>query len=120
MGKVLVADDAGLIRMVARKAIEEAGHEAVVVENGEEGLEAMKHHQFNLIFSDVNMPVLGGFDMVAKIKEVRAYRHIPIVMLTTESSAELKEKGKALGVKAWMLKPFDKDKFLMVIQKLIG
>lgn len=44
MAKILVADDAGLIRMVARKAIEEAGHEAVLVENGAEGLEAMKHH----------------------------------------------------------------------------
>jgi len=120
MGKVLVADDAGLIRMVAKKAIEAAGHEAVVVENGSEGLESMKHHQFDLIFSDVNMPVMGGLEMVEKIKETRAYRYIPIVMLTTESSTALKEQGKALGVKAWMLKPFDKDKFLMVIQKLIG
>ncbi len=120
MEKILVADDAGLIRMVAHKAIEEAGHEAVLVENGAEGLEAMKHHQFDLIFSDVNMPIMGGLEMVKNIKEVRAYRHIPIVMLTTESSSELKEQGKALGVKAWMLKPFDKEKFLMVVQKLLG
>ena len=120
MGKILVADDAGLIRMVAKKAIEEAGHEAVLVENGAEGLEAMKIHQFDLIFSDVNMPIMGGLEMVAEIKEVRAYKYIPIVMLTTENSEELKEKGKALGVKAWMLKPFDKEKFMMVIQKLIG
>ncbi|MDD2906718.1 MAG: response regulator [Sulfurimonas sp.] len=120
MGKILVADDAGLIRMVAKKAIEEAGHEAVLVENGAEGLEAMKLHQFDLIFSDVNMPILGGLDMVKAIKEIRAFKHIPIVMLTTESSTELKEQGKALGVKAWMLKPFDKEKFMMVVQKLIG
>jgi len=120
MGKILVADDAGLIRMVAKKAIEEAGHEAVLVENGAEGLEAMKLYQFDLIFSDVNMPILGGLDMVKAIKEIRAYKHIPIVMLTTESSTELKEQGKALGVKAWMLKPFDKEKFMMVVQKLIG
>ncbi|DAB29809.1 MAG TPA: response regulator [Sulfurimonas sp. UBA12504] len=106
--------------MVAKKAIEEAGHEAVLVENGAEGLEAMKEHQFDLIFSDVNMPILGGLDMVKAIKEIRAYKHIPIVMLTTESSNELKEQGKALGVKAWMLKPFDKEKFMMVVQKLIG
>ncbi|MDD5203689.1 MAG: response regulator, partial [Sulfurimonas sp.] len=104
MGKILVADDAGLIRMVAKKAIEEAGHEAVLVENGAECLEAMKLHQFDLIFSDVNMPILGGLDMVKAIKEIRAFKHIPIVMLTTESSTELKEQGKALGVKAWMLK----------------
>ncbi len=119
MAKVLVADDAGLIRMVAKKAIEEAGHEAIVVENGAEGLEALKHHKFALIFSDVNMPVMGGLEMVEAIKQIAEFKYIPIVMLTTESSDELKSKGKALGVKAWMLKPFDKDKFLMVIQKLI-
>lgn len=120
MGKILVADDAGLIRMVAKKAIEEAGHEAILVENGAEGLDMMKYHQFDLIFSDINMPIMGGLEMVAKIKEVGAYKYIPIVMLTTENSDELKVKGKALGVKAWMLKPFDKEKFMMVIQKLIG
>ena len=120
MAKILVADDAGLIRMVAKKAIEEAGHEPVLVENGAEALEALKVHQFDLIFSDVNMPILGGLEMVAKIKEVSAYKYIPIVMLTTESSDELKAKGKVLGVKAWMLKPFDKEKFMMVIQKLVG
>ncbi|MCX6051901.1 MAG: response regulator [Campylobacterales bacterium] len=120
MAKILVADDAGLIRMVAKKAIEVVGHEAVVVENGAEGLEALKHHQFDLIFSDVNMPIMGGLEMVENIKQVRAYKFIPIVMLTTESSEELKEKGKALGVKAWMLKPFNKEKFVMVLQKLLG
>ena len=120
MAKILVADDAGLIRMVTKKAIEEAGHEAVVVENGAEGLEALKHHQFDLIFSDVNMPIMGGLEMVENIKKVQAYKFIPIVMLTTESSDELKEKGKALGVKAWMLKPFNKEKFIMVLQKLLG
>ncbi len=106
--------------MVAKKAIEEVGHEAILVENGAEGLEMMKQHQFDLIFSDVNMPIMGGLEMVSKIKEVSAYKYIPIVMLTTESSDELKSKGKALGVKAWMLKPFDKEKFTMVIQKLLG
>ena len=120
MGKVLVADDAGLIRMVARKAIEEAGHEAIVVENGQEGLDMLEHTKVDLIFSDVNMPVLGGLEMVEIIKQNPANKFIPIVMLTTESSNELKSKGKALGVKAWMLKPFDKEKFLLVIQKLLG
>lgn len=58
--------------------------------------------------------------MVAKIKEEHVYRYIPIVMLTTQSSEALKGKGKALGVKAWMLKPFNKEKFMMVIEKLVG
>lgn len=66
------------------------------------------------------MPLMDALEMVAKIKEERVYRYIPIVMLTTQSSEALKGKGKALGVKAWMLKPFNKEKFMMVIEKLVG
>lgn len=63
---------------------------------------------------------MDALEMVAKIKEERVYRYIPIVMLTTQSSEAFKAKGKALGVKAWMLKPFNKEKFMMVIEKLVG
>jgi len=66
------------------------------------------------------MPVMGGLAMVEKIKGIEEYKYIPIVMLTTESDATLKERGKELGVKAWMLKPFNKKKFFMVLKKLIS
>lgn len=121
MAKILIVDDASLIRSVAQKAAMEAGHEVLLGSNGEEGLAALKNaDKVDLIFSDVNMPVMGGLEMVEKIKAVPEYRFIPIVMLTTESNPTLKTKGKALGVKAWMLKPFNKTKFLTAIQKLIG
>ena len=119
MGKILIVDDSSLIRSVASGAVKEAGHEPIVAENGQEGLEMLKIHKFNLIFSDVNMPVMGGLEMIEKIKLHDEYKYIPIIMLTTESNPELKEKGKELGVKAWMLKPFNKNKFFMVIKKLI-
>lgn len=121
MAKILIVDDASLIRSVAQKASEEAGHEVVTATNGQEGLElAQSIDGIDLIFSDVNMPIMGGLDMVENIKQMDKYKFTPIVMLTTESNPDLKSKGKALGVKAWMLKPFNKAKFLMAIQKLLG
>ncbi|MEA3523264.1 MAG: response regulator [Campylobacterota bacterium] len=120
MGRVLIVDDASLVRSVAKKAALEAGHEVIVAEDGEKGLEAIKIHQFDIIFSDINMPLMGGLEMVENIRKEPSYRYIPIVMLTTESNADLKAKGKALGVKAWLLKPFNKDKFLMACEKLLG
>ena len=120
MAKILIVDDASLIRSVAQKAAINAGHEAVVAENGQEGLKTLQSEKFDLIFSDVNMPVMGGLEMVEQIKKDPAYKFIPIVMLTTESNPELKAQGKALGVKAWLLKPFNKDKFLMACEKLVG
>ncbi len=120
MGKILIVDDSSLIRAVAADATKEAGHEPVVAANGQEGLEALEQYKFDLIFSDVNMPVMGGLDMVENIKQHDKYKYIPIIMLTTESNPELKAKGQALGVKAWMLKPFNKKKFFMAVKKLMA
>jgi len=120
MGKILIVDDSSLIRAVASDAATEAGHEPIIAENGQEGLDMLNLHKFDLIFSDINMPVMGGLEMVEKIKQNDESKYIPIIMLTTESNPELKKKGQVLGVKAWMLKPFNKKKFFMAVKKLMA
>ncbi len=120
MGKILIVDDSSLIRSVASNAAKEAGHEPIMAENGQEGLAILEQEKIDLIFSDVNMPIMGGLEMVENIKQNDAYKYLPIVMLTTESNPDLKAKGQALGVKAWMLKPFNKKKFFMVVKKLMA
>jgi two-component system chemotaxis response regulator CheY len=120
MGKILIVDDSSLIRAVAESAAQEAGHESVVAKDGKEALALIQEQDFNLIFSDVNMPVMDGLEMVQIIKQDQKHKYIPIIMLTTESNPALKERGRALGVKAWMLKPFDKNKFFMAVKKLIA
>lgn len=119
MATILVVDDASLIRMVAQKAIIEAGHEVILASDGAEGVEMFKNNPIDFIFSDINMPVMGGFDMIREIKKLPGGSFIPIVMLTTENNDDLKAIGKELGVKAWLLKPFNKEKFLLVIKKLM-
>lgn len=119
MATILVVDDASLIRMVAQKAIIEAGHEVILASDGAEGIEMFKNNPIDFIFSDINMPVMGGFDMIREIKKLPGGSFIPIVMLTTENNDDLKAIGKELGVKAWLLKPFNKEKFLLVIKKLM-
>jgi two-component system chemotaxis response regulator CheY len=119
MGNILIVDDSSLIRGVASSATQEAGHTPIVATNGQEGLDAIKTNKIDLIFSDVNMPVMGGIEMVTQIKDNPDHRFIPVIMLTTESDPILKEQGKALGVKAWMLKPFNKEKFFMAVKKLL-
>ena len=119
MANILIVDDSSLIRSVASNATKEAGHNPIVATNGQEGLDMMAANVIDLVFSDVNMPIMGGLDMVTNIKANPAYKYIPIIMLTTESDATLKQRGKDLGVKAWMLKPFNKQKFFMVVKKLL-
>lgn len=119
MAKILIVDDASLIRMVAQKAILEAGHEPILAADGAEGLEMFKNNPIDFIFSDINMPIMGGFDMIREIKKLPGGSYIPIVMLTTENNEDLKTLGRELGVKAWLLKPFNKEKFLLVMKKLM-
>ena len=119
MSNILIVDDSSLIRSVATSAAKEAGHNPIVATNGQEGIEMIHSNQIDIIFSDVNMPIMGGLEMVEKIKTTPEYRFVPVVMLTTESDETLKAKGKALGVKAWMLKPFNKEKFFMALKKLL-
>ena len=119
MGNILIVDDSSLIRKLASDATIEAGHTPIVAVNGQEGLNMMGLNTIDMIFSDVNMPVMCGLEMIENIKQNPAYKFIPVIMLTTESDVTLKQQGKALGVKAWMLKPFNKDKFFTAVKKLL-
>lgn len=118
--KILIVDDASLIRNVTQKAAQEAGYDTVLAKDGQEGLTLLEQGGIDLIFSDVNMPIMGGLEMVEAIRSNDKFKFIPIVMLTTESKPELKKKAQDLGVKAWLLKPFNKEKFLLVLSKLLG
>ena len=117
---ILVVDDASMIRNLAQKTAEGAGYNVVVAEDGLDGLAKLKENDIDFVFSDVNMPQMGGMEMVSEIRKQSKYEFLPIVMLTTEKKDELKAQGKALGVKAWLVKPFNKNKFLMVLEKLLG
>ena len=118
--KILIVDDARLIRNVTQKAVIEAGFEAVLANNGQEGLEALRNNDIDFIFSDINMPIMSGMEMIADLRKMEKYKFVPVVMLTTETKAELQAQAKDMGVKAWLVKPFNKEKFLLVLDKLLG
>ena len=117
---ILIVDDASLIRNLASKAAQEAGFDSLEAKDGYEAIELLKNKTVDLIFSDVNMPNMDGMEMVKNIKQDPQYEFLPIVMLTTEKSPQLKQQGKTLGVRAWLVKPFNKNKFLMALEKLLG
>lgn len=119
--KILMVDDSAMIRSVVSKTAKRSGYEVFTATNGQEGLdELQKNNDIDLILCDINMPVMDGFEMIERIKQDDSLKYIPIVMLTTESKEELKQKGRDLGVKAWMVKPFNEKNFLKAIMKLIG
>jgi len=121
MKKILVVDDSSMIRLIVSKAARKLGYEVFEACNGQEGVDALlKENNVALILSDINMPVMDGFEMIKTIKEYDQLKYIPIIMLTTETDDTLKQKGRELGVKAWMVKPFNEKTFLKAMTKLIG
>lgn len=116
MAKILMVDDSASLRTVVKMALVAAGHE--VVESGDP-VDALSKidGSFNLIISDVNMPGMSGIDLAKKIRATNKF--VPILMLTTESSDQKKQEGKASGANAWMTKPFPPSSLVNAVSKLI-
>lgn len=117
---ILIVDDSASLRQIVAIALKGAGYEVIEAGDGNEGLEKLQGQKVNLIVSDVNMPNMDGLTMVSQIKQDPGYKFTPVIMLTTESQDDMKQKGKEIGVKAWMVKPFKPEQMLDAVSKLVG
>lgn len=122
MKKILLIDDSQTIRDELKTILADVSDlEILEAENGLLGLEQLENNpDTQLMVVDVNMPEMDGITMVQRINEQGKHTGIPIVMLTTETSKILKEKAKDYGVRAWILKPCDEKKIMLVIEKLLS
>lgn len=116
---ILVVDDSSSLRTAVRIALSGAGFEVIEAEDGKQALTKLDGRKYHLVISDVNMPNLDGFGFVTAMKQMPAYKYTPVVMLTTEAGDDKKEKGKAAGAKAWIVKPFLPPQLLSVVSKLV-
>lgn len=116
---ILIVDDSVSLRQVVAIALSGAGYEVIEAGDGLEGLALLDGRKIHLIISDVNMPNMDGITMVTEVKKNPNYKFTPIIMLTTESQDQMKEKGRAAGVKAWVVKPFKPEQMLDAVSKLI-
>jgi two-component system chemotaxis response regulator CheY len=116
---VLIVDDSSSFRQVVGIALRNAGYTVVEAFDGRDALGKLDGRKINLIVSDVNMPVMDGITFVKAAKQLPAYKFTPVIMLTTESGEAKKNEGKAAGVRAWVVKPFQPPVLLDAVSKLI-
>lgn len=120
MALILTVDDSKVIRDLVEAVLLEHGHEVVTANDGIEGLAAARNDVFDLILSDINMPNMTGISMVSKIRRLPGYEYVPIIMLTTESSDFKKNKAKTMGATGWLQKPFDPERLMKAVNKLVN
>jgi len=118
MANVLVVDDSNSIRDMVSFTLKSAGFQTVEAKDGREGLSKAQSGKFDLVITDVNMPIMDGIELCAELRKLPSFKFIPILMLTTESSTDMKMRGKAAGATGWLVKPFNPDKLLATIKRL--
>jgi two-component system chemotaxis response regulator CheY len=117
--KILIIDDSATVRQQLRKALVAASFEVVEAADGVEGLDAIIGRQdLAAVLCDVNMPRMGGLEMLEMLNAKGKPAGLPIVMLTTEGQPALVQKAKAAGAKGWIVKPFKPELLLATIRKL--
>jgi two-component system chemotaxis response regulator CheY len=119
MTKILVVDDSSTVRDEVAGFLKKNGLTVDTAVDGKDGLAKLKANPgIKLVISDVNMPNMDGLTMVEKLRGELGNKTVNVIMLTTESSPAMKERGKAAGVKGWIVKPFKGEAVLETFKKL--
>lgn len=120
MAQILVVDDSSTVRDEVAGFLKRNGLDVATAVDGKDGFAKLRmDSQVKLVVSDVNMPNMDGLTMAEKIRGELGNKTVNIVMLTTENNPIMKERGKAAGIKGWIVKPFKGDAVLATFKKLV-
>lgn len=119
MHSILAVDDSASMRQMVSFTLKSAGYNVVEAVDGQDALEKAGGRSFDLVLTDQNMPRMDGISLTKKLRENPQFKATPILILTTESSDQMKMAGRSAGATGWLVKPFDPNKLLEVIKKVI-
>lgn len=118
--RILAIDDSPTIRGLVGRALKTAGFEVYTASDGIEGLGTLGDADPHLIITDVNMPRMDGFGVIEGVRASVEYASVPILVLTTESGADLKARARKAGATGWIVKPFEDEQLVATINKVLG
>lgn len=120
MATILVVDDSASMKKMVSFTLKSAGHTILDADNGAAALVLAQRQAADLVLTDVNMPQMNGIELCTKLRQLPSYKFTPILMLTTESSAEQKVLGKNAGATGWIVKPFNPDQLLKTVDRVLA
>ena len=119
MHSILAVDDSASMRQMVSFTLKSAGYNVVEAVDGQDAWEKSASRDFDLVLTDQNMPRMDGIGLTRKLREHPKFKTTPILILTTESSDQMKQAGRSAGATGWLVKPFDPTKLIEVIRKVI-
>ena len=120
MARILAVDDSASMRQMVGLTLQSAGHEVVSAADGDEALELAKTGEpVDLVITDVNMPNMDGIALVRELRLLPQYKGVPLLVLTTDSTTERKSEGRQAGATGWIVKPFNPERLLETVAKVL-
>jgi len=116
--RVLTVDDSPTVLAMLQHTLSGAGFDVLQAEDGQVGLDVLAKESVDVVITDVNMPVMDGIEFIRQVRASGNHRSLPILILTTETTQEKRELGREAGGTGWLVKPFDPEKLISVIQKV--
>jgi twitching motility two-component system response regulator PilG len=116
--KVLVIDDSNTIRRSAEIFLKQGGHDVMLAEDGFDALAKVNDYQPNVIFCDILMPRLDGYQTCAIVKRNNKFSAVPVVMLSSKDGVFDKARGRMVGAQDYLTKPFTKDQLLQAVHQV--
>lgn len=116
--KIITVDDSKTMREMVSFTLKSAGYDLVEAEDGQVALSLLQKEKVDLVITDLNMPNMDGLTLIRNLRGMADYKFTPILMLTTEGDAGKKEEGKSAGASGWIVKPFNPEKLVQVVQRL--
>ncbi len=117
--RVLTVDDSRTILAMLHHTLSNAGFEVLQAEDGKQGLDVLKTQTVDVVITDINMPVMDGIEFIKNVRATGNHQSLPILILTTETSQDKRDQGKAAGGTGWIVKPFDPEKLISVIHRVV-
>lgn len=119
MSKVaLTVDDSKTIREMVSFTLKNEGFEILEAEDGVQALSVVQGKTIDIVITDLNMPNMNGLELMKELRAKPEFKFTPILMLTTEGDAGKKEEGKEAGATGWIVKPFNPEKLVQVVNKV--
>jgi two-component system, chemotaxis family, chemotaxis protein CheY len=118
-GVILTVDDSASMRQMVRFTLEGAGYQVLQATDGVEALEMARSQGADLVLTDINMPRMDGITLVRELRALQGYRFVPMLVLTTESGQDTKQRGKQAGATGWIVKPFNPEQLLATIARVL-